>query len=149
MKFSYLMQPVFDNKYFGNNSELGQSINNTKLGKEVERLSYYTPRLSDIVGLPFQATALITAGAGSIIETIPSKLRTFFKEEEDHMFGNLTVGLSYTPSIALMAAGGVIYLAGGVVKEVLGEVEDFILGKKQNIFSEFYEKSFDYIIPGS
>ena len=48
-----------------------------------------------------------------------------------------------------MATGGVIYLVGGAVKEVLGELEDFILGKKQDIFSEFYEKSLDYIILGS
>lgn len=149
MKFSYLMQPVFDNKYFGNNSELGQSINNTRLGKEVERLSYYTPRLSDIAGLPFQAMALITAGTGSIIEIIPSKLRTFFNGEEHHRFGSLTAGLFHIPSVAFIVVGGVSYLAGGIVKEVLGELEDIILGRKEDIFSEFYENSIDYIIPGS
>ena len=149
MGFSYLMQPVFDNKYFGNNSGLGQYINNTRLGKKVERLSYYTPRLSDIAGLPFQATALITARTGSVIEIIPSKLRTFFKEEEGHRFGSLTVKSFYIPSVVLMVVGGVSYLVGGVIKEGIGELEDVILGKKEDIFSDFYEASMDHIIPGS
>ncbi len=121
MKFSYLMQPVFDNKYFGNNSGIGQSINNTRLGRQVERLSYYTPRISDIVGLPFQATALITARTGSIIEIIPSKLSAFLKEEEHHSFGSLTVKSFYIPSVVLMVVGGVNYLAGGIVKEGIEE----------------------------
>jgi len=144
MGFSYLMQPVFDNKCFGNNSPLGHYVNNTRLGKKVEKLSYYTPRLSDIVGLPFQATALITARTGSLIEIIPSKLSSFLKDDR-----NLTVRLSYIPSTSLIILGGISFLAGGIVKEIIEELEDFVLGKKEDIFSEFYEDSMSYMIHDS